>query len=107
MFSVLSTARCMASPTSAICSPTPVAPLWRTCNPESRTVSFVLDTTTANSVMFAIAAHAAEREAHTREVERFGQTLPEGPTAGKTVTPSLPAKPGSPPACGPSNTPTA
>ena len=47
-------------------------------NPESRTVSFVLDTTTANSVMFAIAAHAAEREAHIREVERFGQTLPEG-----------------------------
>ena len=28
--------------------------------------------------MFAIAAHADEREAHLREVERFGQTLPEG-----------------------------
>ena len=28
--------------------------------------------------MFAVAAHAAEREAHIREVERFGQTLPEG-----------------------------
>ena len=28
--------------------------------------------------MFAIAAHADEREAHIREVERYGQTLPEG-----------------------------
>ena len=28
--------------------------------------------------MFAIAAHADEREAHVREVERFGQSLPEG-----------------------------
>ena len=28
--------------------------------------------------MFAIAAHADEREAHIREVERFGRHLPEG-----------------------------
>ena len=28
--------------------------------------------------MFAIAAHADEREAHVREVERSGQHLPEG-----------------------------
>ena len=28
--------------------------------------------------MFAIAAHAEEREAHVREVERSGQNLPEG-----------------------------
>ena len=27
--------------------------------------------------MFAIAAHADEREAHVREVERYGRTLPE------------------------------
>jgi hypothetical protein len=27
--------------------------------------------------MFAIAAHADEREAHVREVERYGQSLPE------------------------------
>ena len=27
--------------------------------------------------MFAIAAHADEREAHIREVQRYGQTLPE------------------------------
>jgi hypothetical protein len=37
-----------------------------------------MDATTANSVMFAISAHADEREAHVREVERFGQSLPEG-----------------------------
>ena len=28
--------------------------------------------------MFAIAAHADEREAHLREVERYGADLPEG-----------------------------
>ena len=33
---------------------------------------------TASIALFAIAAHADEREAHVREVERFGQTLPEG-----------------------------
>jgi hypothetical protein len=34
--------------------------------------------TTANTALFAIAAHADEREAHVREVERFGRKLPEG-----------------------------
>ena len=47
-------------------------------DPESQTVSLILDATTANTVMFAIAAHADEREAHVREVEQFGQSLPEG-----------------------------
>ena len=47
-------------------------------NPETQTVSLVLDDTTANIAMFAIAAHADEREAHVREVERFGRSLPEG-----------------------------
>jgi hypothetical protein len=47
-------------------------------DPQSKTVSFVLDTTTADIVMHAIAAHADEREAHLREVERCGQNLPEG-----------------------------
>ena len=56
--------------------PVPVALASR--NPETQTVTLVLDTTTANAVMFAIAAHADEREAHIREVERYGQTLPEG-----------------------------
>jgi hypothetical protein len=41
-------------------------------------VTLVLDTTTANAVMFAIAAHADEREAHIREVQSYGQALPEG-----------------------------
>ena len=47
-------------------------------DPETQTVSLVLDATTANIAMFAIAAHADEREAHVREVERSGQHLPEG-----------------------------
>jgi hypothetical protein len=47
-------------------------------DPDTQTVSLVLDATTANIAMFAIAAHADEREAHLREVERSGQNLPEG-----------------------------
>ena len=47
-------------------------------DPESRTAILVLDATTANSVVYAIAAHAGEREAHVREVERAGERLPEG-----------------------------
>ena len=45
---------------------------------ESRTVSLILDESTANVAMFAVAAHAEEREAHVREVQRYGQSLPEG-----------------------------
>ena len=47
-------------------------------DPETQTVSLILDDTTANIAMFAIAAHADEREAHLREVERSGHSLPEG-----------------------------
>ena len=47
-------------------------------DPETQTVSLILDDTTANIALFAIAAHADEREAHLREVERSGQNLPEG-----------------------------
>ena len=47
-------------------------------DPGSQTVSLVLDATTANAAILAIAAHADEREAHIREVEQFGQSLPEG-----------------------------
>jgi len=47
-------------------------------DPETQTVSLVLDATTANIALFAIAAHADEREAHLREVERSGRNLPEG-----------------------------
>jgi len=47
-------------------------------DPQTQTVSFILDAATANIVLFAIAGHAGEREAHLREVERSGQDLPEG-----------------------------
>ena len=46
-------------------------------DPETQTVTLILDAATANAAMFAIAAHADEREAHLREVEQFGQSLPE------------------------------
>jgi len=46
-------------------------------DPETQTVALVLDATTANTAMFAIAAHADEREAHIREVERSGRSMPE------------------------------
>ena len=47
-------------------------------DPDTQMVSLVLDATTANIAMFAIAAHADEREAHVREVERSGRGMPEG-----------------------------
>jgi hypothetical protein len=56
--------------------PVPVA--LASHNPETRTVTLVLDTATANAVIFAVAAHADEREAHIREVQSYGRTLPEG-----------------------------
>jgi hypothetical protein len=45
--------------------------------PGSHTVSLLLDATTANLAMHAIAAHASDRESHIREVEQYGQHLPE------------------------------
>jgi hypothetical protein len=56
--------------------PTVVALAGR--DPESRTVSLILDENTASLAIFAVAAQAEEREAHVREVQRYGQTLPEG-----------------------------
>ncbi len=47
-------------------------------DPDSQTVSLILDATTADIAMFAIAAHADEREVHVREVQRFGRALPDG-----------------------------
>jgi len=47
-------------------------------DPQSQTVSFILDATTANIALFAIAGHAGEREAHLREVQRHAHDLPEG-----------------------------
>ena len=47
-------------------------------DPESQTVSLILDATTASTAIFALAGHADEREAHLREVQRHAQNLPEG-----------------------------
>ncbi len=46
-------------------------------DPRGRTVSFILDAATANITMFAVSAYAGDREAHVREVEQFGEKLPE------------------------------
>ncbi len=46
-------------------------------DPQSGTIALILDATTANTIIFAIAGHADEREAHLREVQRHGQMLPE------------------------------
>ena len=75
-------------------------------DPETGTVTLVLDTTTASIAMFALAAHADEREAHVREVEQSVPTGPTAPGAGATGRPSPPARPGSPPGCAPSSMPT-
>jgi hypothetical protein len=47
-------------------------------DPETGTVTLVLDAATAGIAMFAVAAHAGEREAHAREVERSGADWPDG-----------------------------
>jgi hypothetical protein len=56
--------------------PRPIALASR--NPETQIVTLVLDANTASAAIFAIAAHADEREARIGEVQRYGQTLPEG-----------------------------
>ena len=47
-------------------------------DPGTGMVTLVLDSTTASVAMFALAAHASEREAHAREVERSGADWPDG-----------------------------
>ncbi len=47
-------------------------------DPDSQTVCLILDASTASTAIYAIAAHADEREAHIREVERSGRNLPDG-----------------------------
>ena len=47
-------------------------------DPETGTVTLVLDAATASIAMFAVAAHAGEREAHAREVEHSGADWPDG-----------------------------
>jgi hypothetical protein len=47
-------------------------------DPDSQTVSLILDANTANTAIFAIAAHADEREAHARGVEPSVRACPLG-----------------------------
>jgi hypothetical protein len=51
-------------------------------NPGTGTIALVLDADTASIAIHAITAHAGEREAHIREVQRYAATLPDG-TYGK------------------------
>jgi len=46
-------------------------------DPDSRTVSLILDDTTANMAIHAIAVNAADREAHMREVAQYADEFPE------------------------------
>jgi hypothetical protein len=47
-------------------------------DPDGQTVTLVLDTATANTAIYAITAHAQEREAYLREIRLHAQDLPEG-----------------------------
>jgi hypothetical protein len=47
-------------------------------DPDSQTVSFILDVTTANAAIHAISAQAADREARTREIQQISQNFPAG-----------------------------
>jgi len=63
-------------------NPAPAITALASRNPETGTIAFVLDADTASIAIHAIAAHAADREAHIREVQRYAATLPDN-TYGK------------------------
>lgn len=46
-------------------------------DPASGTVSLVMDDATANAAIHAITTHAMDREAHTREVQRYSESFPK------------------------------
>jgi hypothetical protein len=46
--------------------------------PDSQTISLILDTATANAAIHAISTSAADREARTREIQHTAQNLPDG-----------------------------
>jgi hypothetical protein len=52
-------------------------------DPDSQITTLILDSVTADVAIYAIAAHAEEREAHLRQVQLSGQNLPEG-SCGRT-----------------------
>ncbi len=58
-------------------TPAPAITALASRNPETGTIAFVLDADTASIAIHAIAAHAADREAHIREVQRYAATLPD------------------------------
>ena len=65
-------------PASHLPQPSATPSPTRTCRSQPCSTSKLKITATANIALFAIAAHADEREAHVREVERSSQNLPEG-----------------------------
>jgi hypothetical protein len=52
-------------------------------DPDSQITTLILDSVTADVAIYAIAAHAEEREAHLRQVQLSGQNLPGG-SCGRT-----------------------
>ena len=76
-------------------------------DPETQTVTFVLDATTANIALFAIAAHADDGRPTSARSNGPARTCLRAPTAAATARPSPPARPGSPPGSEPSSRPTA
>ena len=56
----------------------PGSPPWPATTPRPARSPSSWTPTTASVAMFALAAHAGEREAHAREVERSGADWPEG-----------------------------
>jgi len=52
-------------------------------DPDSQITTLILDSVTADVAIYAIAAHAGEREARLRQVQLSGQNLPEG-SCGRT-----------------------
>ena len=63
-------------------------------DPETQTVILILDATTANSAMFAIAAHADERRPTSARSSGSARACPRAPTADATARPSPPARRG-------------
>jgi hypothetical protein len=54
-------------------------------DPADRTVSLNLDDTTANMAIHAIAVSATDREAHTREIQQYSETIPKDSWSGSSA----------------------
>jgi hypothetical protein len=75
-------------------------------DPETQTVTLVLDTTASIAMLLSPSMPANAKPTPAKSSE-WALTGPTAPTAGATARPSPPARPGSPPACAPSSTPAA